>query len=43
VKLRVSLKGSDRFTQWWPKAERDFQAACTVLLGKARRRRHKWQ
>ena len=43
VKVRVSLKGSDRFTQWWPGGERDFLPARTVLFGKARRPRHEWQ
>jgi hypothetical protein len=40
VKVRVSLKGSDRFTQRWPGAERDFPAARTGPLGKPRRWRH---
>jgi hypothetical protein len=43
VRVRVSLKSSDRFTQWWPEAERDFLAARTGPLGKARWRRHEWQ
>src|SRR5882724_2456054 len=33
VRVRVSLKSSDRFTQWWPGVERGFLAACTGPLG----------
>jgi hypothetical protein len=43
VRFRVSLKSSDRFTQWWPEAERDFLAARIGPLGKARWQRHEWQ
>ena len=43
MKVRVSLKGPDRFTQWWPGAERDFLAARTGPLGKPKRWRHAWQ
>jgi hypothetical protein len=43
VKIRISLKGSDRFTRWWPGAERDFLAARTGPLGKPRRWRHRCQ
>jgi hypothetical protein len=40
VKVRVSYDGSDRFTQWWSGAKRDFLAAVTGPLGRTRRRRH---
>jgi len=43
VRVRVSVKRSDRFKQWWPGAERDFPAAQTGPLGKARRWLHAWQ
>jgi len=35
VKVRVSLKGSDRFRQQSREAERDFLAAHTGPFGKA--------
>jgi len=43
VRVRIILKGSGRFTQRWPGAERDFLAARTGPFGEASLRRHEWQ
>jgi len=40
VKIRVGLKGSDRFAQCWRGAERDFLPVRTGPLGKPARWRH---
>ena len=44
MKVRVSLKGFDRFTERRILAERDFLVARTCQLGRSKRwRRHAWQ
>jgi len=43
VKIRVSLKSRDRFTERCPGADGGFLAARTRQFGKSKRRRRGWQ